>query len=262
MRDIRTWRGTKAILIFYKQFCLDFIFFLRFAIPKASKPSVATKEHGFTRVDNCKTYISYVEKCILQSQEGPLLPFPIRILQGMSGQRFRVLLNNLARIPISGSYLEVGTFKGSTAISALFQNQRSAIFVDNWSEFGGPKKTALENLKKLIPNTLWNVIDQDFKTFSTTKIQEKIAIYFYDGGHSFEEQKLAVSLIDSLNFDYLVFIVDDYSWGTVQQGTLEGLNSLSSKLVQSWEILPNKDDKLFRYGNWHNGYFVCLMSKP
>lgn len=140
-------------------------------------------------------------------------------------------------------------------------NQRSAILVDDWSEFGGPKMTAFTNLSKFCPESNIQFVESTFEKFYSTPIDNKIFLYFYDGGHSLEEQRMAVTLIDSLHFEYLIFVVDDFSWETVKSGTIEGFKSLKSTIVRSWTIYPSNNDKLFRYGEWHNGYFISLISK-
>jgi hypothetical protein len=239
----------------------EFIFFIRFAKPRWTEPKITTECHNQNLSNLHKDLIVKIQKALKDAKYGALLPYSVRIVKGMSGQRFRVLLNNLAQIANSGSYLEVGTFKGSTAVSALYKNKRSAILVDNWSEFGGPKNTALINFSNLCPNSKIRIIDTAFETFYSMRTEEKIALYFYDGGHSIEQQKRAVTIIDSLNFDLLIFIVDDFDWETVREGTFVGLSRLRSKLVQSWIISPAETDRLFQYGNWHNGYLICVVSK-
>lgn len=261
MREVSHSRYLRLFFSFFISFILNLMFLLRFAKPKNYLPKITTNLHDAARIDANKRLILNIEKCIQDSQVGPLMPLPIRLLEGMSGQRFRQLLNKLIKIPISGSYLEIGTFKGSTAISALYQSQRTAILIDNWSEFGGPKETALKNLARHCPTAVLNFVDQSFEDFCKVNTREKIAIYFYDGGHSFEEQRMAVKFIDKLNFDKLIFIVDDFRWETVRKATSDEINHLGSSLVQSWIILPSEKDRLFRYGNWHNGYFIGLLSK-
>jgi hypothetical protein len=178
----------------------------------------------------------------------------------MSGQNFRYLLNQFVRNVPSGDYLEVGVWKGSTAISALWNNKKHAILVDNWSEFDGPKKQAAAQIKKFINLNRFNLLDLNFKNFYNIPPKNKIGVYFYDGGHSHDEHKMAVKLIDKLNFDCLIFIVDDYNWESVQIATQEGLQALKPKLVASWRILPSEQDVFHKFGSWHNGYLIALIS--
>ena len=261
MDNIALFKKIKIFIGFFSQFYQTLEFFFRFEKPRITSQNILDDEFHFGNFDLQDSLTLEVDRCIRDSLDGQLLPFSIRILQGMSGQRFRTLLNKLAQIQISGSYLEIGTFKGSTACSALYQNKRSAILVDNWSEFGGPKMTAFSNLSKFCPESNIQFIESTFEKFYSMPVDQKIFLYFYDGGHSLEEQKMAVTLIDSLHFDYLIFVVDDFSWKTVQSGTIEGLKCLKSTIVKSWTIEPSDNDKFFRYGEWHNGYFISLISK-
>lgn len=261
MDKLVLFKKIKIFINFFSQYYQTLEFFFRFAKPRITRPNIVDNEFHIDNFEPLDSLTLEVDRCIRDSIDGQLMPFSIRILQGMSGQRFRALLNKLAQIQISGSYLEIGTFKGSTACSALYQNQRSAILVDNWSEFGGPKMTAFNNLSKFCPESNIQFVESTFDKFYSTPFDNKIFLYFYDGGHSLEEQRMAVALIDSLHFDYLIFVVDDFSWGTVKSGTIEGLKSLKSTIVKSWTIKPSDDDKFFRYGEWHNGYFISLISK-
>ena len=75
-------------------------------------------------------------------------------LPGMSSKRNRHLLNNIVDMP-DVNYLEIGVHKGSTFISALYQNDINyAYAIDNWSEFGNVEKTFLKNCNKFSINNL------------------------------------------------------------------------------------------------------------
>src|SRR5262245_19178599 len=50
------------------------------------------------------------------------LPSEIRDIDGMSGQKYRVFINNLVSSCPNPSYLEVGSWAGSTATAALSGN--------------------------------------------------------------------------------------------------------------------------------------------
>ena len=58
-------------------------------------------------------------------------------LNGFTGRSFRHLLNSLCKMQ-NCTYLEVGTFCGSSLVSALYGNHgkiKKAYAIDNWSEF-------------------------------------------------------------------------------------------------------------------------------
>lgn len=176
MDNLAIFKKIKIFIGFLSQSYQTLEFFFRFAKPKISRPYIVDDEFNFDKFNLQDSLTLEVDRCIRDSLDGQLMPFSIRILQGMSGQRFRALLNKLAQIQISGSYLEIGTFKGSTACSALYQNQRSAILVDNWSEFGGPKMTAFTNLSKFCQNQIFNSLSQHLKN-STRCLSTKKFFY-------------------------------------------------------------------------------------
>lgn len=92
------------------------------------------------------------------------MSFSTRSLEGMSGQRFRKLLNKLICDLNVTKYLEIGTFRGSTAISALYRNdQCRGLLVDNLSQFGAEKRKLISNLNKFKILSRVNLIDSDFR---------------------------------------------------------------------------------------------------
>lgn len=58
---------------------------------------------------------------------------PIMMLEGMSSFANRLFLNNLCEI--GGNYLEIGSWKGSTFISALYGNTCKGTIIDFHQEF-------------------------------------------------------------------------------------------------------------------------------
>jgi len=68
-------------------------------------------------------------------------------MEGMSSTKTRHFYNNLLQMT-DARYLEIGTYKGSSVCSAMFNNRAKVICIDNWSEFGGPRSEFLINFKK------------------------------------------------------------------------------------------------------------------
>src|SRR3954447_24894640 len=63
---------------------------------------------------------------------------PVLSINGMSGRKYRLFINNLIGGMTNPRYLEVGVWAGSTLCSAISKNTVSALAIDNLSEFGGP----------------------------------------------------------------------------------------------------------------------------
>jgi len=179
----------------------------------------------------------------------------------MSGRKYRYWINNFISIEEAPRYLEVGSWAGSTACSAIFENKLSLTCIDNWSEFGGPKDRFLKNtLKCSNSKTEFNFIESDFRKVDYTNIG-KFNVYLFDGPHLEEDQydgiKVALPALD----ETFTLIVDDWNWKRVQNGTIRAINDFNLKVHCSITIKTTKNPCQKEVTDWHNGYFIALCSK-
>jgi hypothetical protein len=206
--------------------------------------------------------LSIIRTAINEANKKLLWPvrFKLRFIDGMSGQSFRLVLNNL--LNSCDSYLEIGTWKGSTACTALDGNEISAWLVDDWSEFGGPASDAIRNISSFLGiSTRLTIVSQDFnKVDYKNLIDQPIDIYLFDGPHAQQDHENGAEIINQLQFETLVYIVDDWNWEDVRKGTLSGLELLDAKVVYKLEIFPGSK-KRFQYSRWHNGYCFFILEK-
>lgn len=187
--------------------------------------------------------------------------YRIRFIDGMSGQSFRALLNLLFS-NTNKSYLEIGTWKGSTFCSAIYGNAIEAMCIDNWSEFGSPAQNAIRNIsKRTNESSSISILNRDFRKVPFSHLMEnKLDVYFFDGPHSQEDHYDAIAVISSLKFSNLLYIVDDWNWNNVRQGTLRGLEFLGIRIVGKIEIFTSTKT-LGRQSRWHNGYAFFILEK-
>jgi hypothetical protein len=187
-------------------------------------------------------------------------------IDGMSGKKYRRFINNLIRSLDDPKYLEVGSWAGSTLCSAINRNRVRATAIDNWSQFGGPKDKFLENLNRFrTPKAYVNLIEDDFRRVDFSSIGE-FTTYLFDGPHDFEDQydglKLALPCLEPR----FVYIVDDWNWPQVRNGTIRAISDLGIKIDYSIEIRTTLDGThapiAGRNSDWHNGYFISVLSKP
>ncbi len=193
----------------------------------------------------------------------------IRSMDGLSGRKFRVLLNNLIRTFEYPKYLEIGSWLGSTACSACYKNDLEMTCIDNWSQnFSNnldPKKTFKKNIKNYITkNSKFRVIEKDFRQFNFNLL-EKINIYFYDGSHNYEDHFDSVKLILPSLANKFIFIVDDWNWRQVREGTLDAIKKQKLRVVSGLEIKTTDDDSssLVTGSNsdWHQGVAFFVIEK-
>ena len=181
----------------------------------------------------------------------------------MSGTKTRHFYNNLLNTK-DARYLEIGTWKGSSVCSAMCKNKAKVVCIDNWSEFGGPKQEFLDNFGKFEGDNDATFIESDCYKVDVTKLQ-KFNIYMYDGNHLNESHyKALLHFYDCLD-DIFIFIVDDWNWSCVRDGTIRSIQKLNLKILYEKEIRLTWDDthtsSPLSKDTWWNGIYVAILQK-
>lgn len=190
----------------------------------------------------------------------------ILAMPGMSGRKYRYLINNLVEGMRDPRYLEIGSWAGSTACSALFGNRVSAVCIDNWSEFGGPRDIFLANIETVrTEQTGFRFIESDFRQVDYTAIGS-FNIYLFDGPHSEEDQYDGIVIAQPALDDVYVLVVDDWNWEAVRMGTLRAIEDTGTTIICSIDIRTNQFDShptsaAFESSEWHNGYLLAVCRK-
>jgi hypothetical protein len=184
-------------------------------------------------------------------------------MEGMSGKKTRHLYNNLLNKD-DARYLEIGTWKGSSVCSAMCGNKAKVVCIDNWSEFGGPKHEFITNFNTYKGENEARFIEQDcFKV--DISLLPKFNIYMYDGNHTKDSHYRAlVHYYDCLDNTF-VFIVDDWNWQDVRNGTHESIKLLNLSVLYEREIRLTTDNShtspQLAKETWHNGIYVAILKK-
>ena len=184
-------------------------------------------------------------------------------------------------------YFECGVARGSTLISALYNNSTTVYACDLWLEekLGkGSREIFNQNCEKFKENlencsmtffngSCWNIVDQH-----KDKFDPKPNVLFYDAGHSVEDHRRAVShFLPVMAKDFLM-IVDDFADNRVCNGTLKGLDQLmkgnEARLINSVQLLGipphafvwNEGDRKPNTSwsdneRWGNGVWIGLFQK-
>jgi len=184
-------------------------------------------------------------------------------MEGMTGTKTRHFYNNLLNTE-DARYLEIGSWKGSSVCSAMYGNKAKVICIDNWSQFGGPKSEFLSNFEKFKGNNDATFIENDcFKV--DISILPKFNIYMYDGNHSNERHYKALLHYYNCLDDVFIFIVDDWNWKDVRDGTLNSIEKLNLKVIYEKEIRLTWDNSHTPQPEasqtWHNGIYVAILQK-
>jgi len=181
-------------------------------------------------------------------------------MEGMSGTKTRHFYNNLLNAK-DARYLEIGTWKGSSVCSAMCNNKSKVVCIDNWSEFGGPKSEFLANFEKFKGENEASFIENDCYKVDVYALP-KFNIYMYDGNHSNESHYKALLHYYHCLDDVFIFIVDDWNWKDVRDGTVNSIQKLNLKVLYEKEIRLSWDETTTHEKNtWWNGIYVAILQK-
>jgi hypothetical protein len=188
----------------------------------------------------------------------------ILAMEGMSGTKTRHFYNNLLNKD-EARYLEIGTWKGSSVCSAMYKNHATVVCIDNWSEFNGPKLEFLQNFNKYKGDNNAIFIENDCFKVDISQLP-LFNIYMYDGNHTNDSHYNALVHYYHCLDDMFVFIVDDWNWKGVRDGTIDSFNKLNLRVLFEKEIRTTTDDQHPPWGSiaqkeWHNGIYVAILQK-
>ena len=90
-------------------------------------------------------------------------------MKGLSGRKFRIMINSLIKLMVKPKYLEIGSWLGSTACSALYDNNIDITCIDNFSQNFlpnlDPEKELKKNINKYInKNSSFRLLKRIFET--------------------------------------------------------------------------------------------------
>lgn len=209
---------------------------------------------------------NHLQMCYAKTLHGHnKLDNDIMNMDGMSGVLTRVFYNNLLDMD-DARYLEIGTWKGSSLCSAMCNNKAKVTCIDNWAQFGGPRDEFFVNFNKYKGDNDAHVIESDsFADDILSKLPFKYNIYMYDGDHTSESHcKALTHFIDAMD-DTFIFVVDDWNWSCVREGTMKGIKDCNLKILFQNEIRLTHDDShtptLLARLTWHNGIAYFVLKK-
>ena len=181
-------------------------------------------------------------------------------MEGMSGTKTRHFYNNLLNTE-DARYLEIGTWKGSSVCSAMCNNKAKVVCIDNWSKFDGPKSEFLVNFEKFKGLNDATFIENDCYKIDISLLP-KFNIFMYDGNHTIESHYNALLYYYNCLDDIFIFIVDDWNFQDVRDGTKSSIQKLNLKVLYEKEIRLTYDNSYTSAKDtWWNGIYVAILQK-
>jgi len=190
-------------------------------------------------------------------------------LSGLSGRKYRYMINNVISKMNNAKYLEIGSWLGSTACSAIFKNKLKITCIDNWSQFltevNNPKEVFEKNIEKYLDNkSNFTLHNEDFRKIDYKKIG-KHNIYLFDGPHHFKDHVEGIILAQPALEDEYILIIDDWNWEQVRSGTNAAIEKLGLRITFQLEIRTTHDNTnaFYKGGftDWHQGYSFFVIKK-
>jgi len=210
-------------------------------------------------------YVDLIESAFDSVSTTSLSP-SVGSLHGMSGKSFRLFMSTLSSLlPPSSHYLEVGVFKGATFLATCSANPSiRCTAIDNFSSFTNwsPKENLLESMKEVIDD-LGRVEVHD-RDFNNPPPLAPFTLYFYDGPHTLSAHYLSILLYHQSAADEFVFVVDDWNFPSVRDGTYKGIEDSGSRILYKREVVTTKNELVEEEGEeegWHNGMAVFVIAK-
>ena len=184
-------------------------------------------------------------------------------MEGMTGTKTRHFYNNLLN-HTDIRYLEIGTWKGSSVCSAMYGNSASITCIDNWSEFNGPKDIFLQNLHKYNGNNTTTYIENDCFAIDVATLPT-FNVFMYDGNHSKHAHYKALTHYYNCLDDIFIYVVDDWNWQDVRDGTMESIADLGLEIIYEKEIRLTSDNSVtpepLLSTGWWNGIYAAILKK-
>ena len=115
--------------------------------------------------------------------------------------------------------MEVGTYRGTSLIAAMLDNDGEFVAIDNWSLGDGSREQLDRNLARFGFAGRAELIEGDaFETLRSGRLEgRKVGVYYYDNGHEYEQQLDGMRLIEPYLVSPALVIVDDTDWERVER---------------------------------------------
>ncbi|MHB8470829.1 MAG: class I SAM-dependent methyltransferase [Gaiellaceae bacterium] len=138
---------------------------------------------------------------------------------GLAKSNTLAVLNVAARCLAPGEwYVEVGTFRGTSLISALQGNEHARFAaLDNWSLGGATREQLETNLERFKLAGKAELLEGDaFETLRSGALAGRaVGAYYYDNGHEYEQQLDGLRLVEPYLASPALLVVDDSDWERV-----------------------------------------------
>lgn len=208
----------------------------------------------------------------IEDADQMISPLPSEQYQvpALTSLRIRHLLNSIGKL--GTKYLEVGVHKGGTFTASVAgsDNLKEIVAIDSFesdendyektvNQYGKARPEFEEWAKKFVPSSSkFELVVSDSFQVDLKKLPKQIDIYLYDGDHSKLSQEMALTYYKDVLADEFIFMVDDFDWGEVEEGTRSGIEKARLEIVYEKHLRSKGSHD---NDSWWNGFYVALLKK-
>jgi hypothetical protein len=90
-----------------------------------------------------------------------------------------------------------------------------------------------------------------------------VDLYCFDADHSYDSQRKAMTHFLPSMADEFIVVVDDWQYGDVKRGTLDGLSESGCEILFQQELLNTEPytEEEHRNMEWWRGFYIALLKK-
>ena len=145
---------------------------------------------------------------------------------GLTRANNLALLNLAAsQLPAGETYVEVGSFRGTSLIAAMLGNEgKSFIAIDDFSMRDASRRTLEDNVRRFGLEGVTILEGDAFAILRDDVLpRESVGVYYYDAAHTYEQQLDGLRLAEPYLAPRALLIVDDTDWDFVADATRDYL---------------------------------------
>ncbi|GMT42552.1 MAG: hypothetical protein IEMM0002_0963 [bacterium] len=155
-------------------------------------------------------------------------------------------------------FVNIGVWNGFTLLAGMVGNEdKKCIGVDNFSEFGGPRKAFMKRFDRLKSGD-HSFYEVDYREHFAKPHKEPIGFYIYDGSHRYEDQLMGLRLAEPFMADNCIILVDDTNVDGPRRGTLDFIKNSRHE----YRILLDRKTIWNGHPTYWNGIMVIEKVEP
>ena len=150
----------------------------------------------------------------------------LEAVPGLARENNLALLNLAAGLLGPGeSYVEVGSYRGTSLVAAMLGNDGEFVAIDDFS-FDEATQAGLEaSLERFGLEGATILAGDAFELLEKGALEGRsVGVYYYDAAHDYESQLRGLQLVEPHLAREALLVVDDSDWDEVRHATADYLN--------------------------------------